>query len=326
LATDYEVFLVSRMVEARESGMSTTEAIRIGTATTGRLITAAALILAVVAASFVFSDLVMMKYLAFGLMAALLLDATVIRMFLVPSVMKLLGDDCWWAPRWMKRLQNRIGLGEIRLPDERRKMTHRFAAATVAPSPAGASTPRPTHDPTHPAPGGSVQSRSLATEQLPTRPVTGNPSSARTSRINAGPPEAPTTRFSAVEAVTERVESPGKDSPGADAPDREIESWLGELRGGRGAASSPRGGQDAQAPQPADNVENAPTTAIPVQGSQAAPPNAADPDNPATEKLTAPSDQGNQGPKGGKAADNPQRRGAAGGLSAAELLRREGRY
>ena len=89
--------------------MSTAEAIRIGTATTGRLITAAALVLAVVAGSFVFSDLVMMKYLAFGLMAALLLDATVVRMFLVPSVMKLLGDDCWWAPMWMKRLQNRIG-------------------------------------------------------------------------------------------------------------------------------------------------------------------------------------------------------------------------
>src|ERR1700744_3320906 len=94
LATDYEVFLVSRMVEARERGMSTAEAIRIGTATTGRLITAAALVLAVVAGSFVFSDLVLMKYLAFGLMAALLLDATVVRMFLVPSVMKLLGDDC----------------------------------------------------------------------------------------------------------------------------------------------------------------------------------------------------------------------------------------
>ncbi|MFV0495676.1 MMPL family transporter, partial [Mycobacterium sp.] len=120
LATDYEVFLVSRMVEARENGLSTQESIRIGTATTGRLITAAALVLAVVAGSFVFSDLVMMKYLAFGLMAALLLDATVVRMFLVPSVMKLLGDDCWWAPRWMRRLQNRIGLGEIQLPDERK--------------------------------------------------------------------------------------------------------------------------------------------------------------------------------------------------------------
>ncbi len=125
LATDYEVFLVSRMVEARARGMSTAEAIRIGTATTGRLITAAALVLAVVAGSFVFSDLVMMKYLAFGLMAALLLDATVVRMFLVPSVMKLLGDDCWWAPRWMKRLQNRLGLGEIHLPDERKRAVPR---------------------------------------------------------------------------------------------------------------------------------------------------------------------------------------------------------
>src|SRR6201987_121713 len=101
--------------------MPTPVAIRIGPATTGRLITAAAMVLAVVAASFVFSDLVMMKYLAFGLMAALLLDATVVRMFLVPSVMKLLGDDCWWAPRWARRLQNRVGLGDIHLPDEHKR-------------------------------------------------------------------------------------------------------------------------------------------------------------------------------------------------------------
>src|SRR6202021_4313872 len=105
------------MVEARERGMSTTEAIRIGTATTGRIITAAALVLVVVAGAFVFSDLVMMKYLAFGLVTALLLDATVVRMFLVPAVMKLLGDECWWAPMWLKRLQNRLGLGGIPLPD-----------------------------------------------------------------------------------------------------------------------------------------------------------------------------------------------------------------
>ena len=101
--------------------MSTTESIRIGTATTGRLITAAALVLAVVAGAFVFSDLVMMKYLAFGLLIALLLDATIVRMFLVPAIMKLLGDDCWWAPRWMKVLQHKIGLGETTLPDERKR-------------------------------------------------------------------------------------------------------------------------------------------------------------------------------------------------------------
>src|SRR5260370_24158713 len=129
------------MVEARERGMSTTEAIRIGTATTGRIITAAALILVVVAGAFVFSDLVMMKYLAFGLIAALLLDATVVRMFLVPSIMKLLGADCWWAPRWMKRIQERLGLGEIELPDERKRPTVR--EADVALLGAGAPAPPP---------------------------------------------------------------------------------------------------------------------------------------------------------------------------------------
>ena len=53
----------------------------------------------VVGGAFAFSDLVMMQYRAIGLITALLLDATVIRMFLVPSIMKLLGSDCWWAPR-----------------------------------------------------------------------------------------------------------------------------------------------------------------------------------------------------------------------------------
>ena len=112
LSIDYEVFLLSRMVEARSQGASTTEAIRIGTAHTGRIITAAALILIVVTGAFGFSDLVMMKYIAYGMISALIIDATLIRMFLVPAVMKLLGDDCWWAPAWMKRIQEKIGLGE----------------------------------------------------------------------------------------------------------------------------------------------------------------------------------------------------------------------
>jgi len=112
LSIDYEVFLLSRMVEARSQGASTPDAIRIGTAHTGRIITAAALILIVVTGAFGFSDLVMMKYIAYGMIAALIIDATLIRMFLVPAVMTLLGDDCWWAPAWMKRIQQRIGLGE----------------------------------------------------------------------------------------------------------------------------------------------------------------------------------------------------------------------
>ncbi|WP_054815393.1 MMPL family transporter [Nocardia arizonensis] len=119
LSTDYEVFLLSRMVEARSQGASTTEAVRIGTAQTGRIITAAALILLVVVGAFAFSDLVMMQYIAYGLIAALFIDATILRMLLVPATMKLLGDDCWWAPAWMKRIQERVGLGEVTLDNER---------------------------------------------------------------------------------------------------------------------------------------------------------------------------------------------------------------
>ena len=192
LATDYEVFLVSRMVEARARGMSTAEAIRIGTATTGRLITAAALVLAVVAGSFVFSDLVMMKYLAFGLMAALLLDATVVRMFLVPSVMKLLGDDCWWAPRWARRLQNRLGLGEIDLPDEHKRPSVNGRAARPPVKAASlAAAPRPPHDPTHPgppAPRPAELPSGASTTRLNTRP--GQPTEASTTRLSVpGQPE-----------------------------------------------------------------------------------------------------------------------------------------
>ncbi len=163
LSTDYEVFLVSRMVEARARGMTTEEAIRHGTATTGRLISAAALVLVVVGGAFAFSDLVMMQYLAIGLMTALLLDATVVRMFLVPSVMKLLGNDCWWAPQWMKRLQERIGLGEITLEDERKaavpapapeQLDESFAFGTVV---GAGARPRPL-DPTRPTAAALVPS------------------------------------------------------------------------------------------------------------------------------------------------------------------------
>ncbi|MFC4603918.1 MMPL family transporter [Rhodococcus kronopolitis] len=119
LSTDYEVFLLSRMVEARARGAGTTEAVRVGTAHTGRIISAAALILIVVTGAFAFSELVMMKYIAYGMIAALVIDATLIRMFLVPATMTMLGDQCWWAPAWMKRFQEKLGLGEPILDDER---------------------------------------------------------------------------------------------------------------------------------------------------------------------------------------------------------------
>lgn len=112
LSTDYEVFLLSRMVEARKRGMSTDRSIVYGTAHTGSIITAAALIMIVVCGAFGFSEIVMMKYIAFGMIFALLFDATIIRMMLVPAVMHLLREDNWWAPGWVKSLSNRMGHGE----------------------------------------------------------------------------------------------------------------------------------------------------------------------------------------------------------------------
>ena len=111
LSTDYEVFLVSRMVEARERGATTDQAIRYGTAHTGSIITAAAVIMIVVCGAFGFSEIVMMKYIAFGMIAALILDATIIRMLLVPAVMHLLREDNWWAPLFIKRAAARLGHG-----------------------------------------------------------------------------------------------------------------------------------------------------------------------------------------------------------------------
>ncbi|WP_433191959.1 MMPL family transporter [Nocardia sp. CA-107356] len=90
LSTDYEVFLLSRMAEARADGASPPEAIRYGIAHTGSVITSAAAILIVVTGAFGFSDLVLMKYIAYGMIAALVLDASVVRMLLTPAVLKLI--------------------------------------------------------------------------------------------------------------------------------------------------------------------------------------------------------------------------------------------
>ncbi|MBF6347974.1 MULTISPECIES: MMPL family transporter [Nocardia] len=94
LSTDYEVFLLSRVAEARANGADPPEAIRYGIAHTGGVITSAAAILIVVTGAFGFSELVMMKYIAYGMIAALILDATVIRMLLTPAVLKLI-----WRPK-----------------------------------------------------------------------------------------------------------------------------------------------------------------------------------------------------------------------------------
>ncbi|GAA3997581.1 trehalose monomycolate RND transporter MmpL3 [Allokutzneria multivorans] len=112
LSTDYEVFLMSRMVEAKSKGASNSEAVATGIAKTGRVISAAAVLLIVVTGAFAFSDVAMMRFVGVGMILALVLDATIVRMLLVPAVMRLLGDAAWWAPGPLRRLQQRVGLQE----------------------------------------------------------------------------------------------------------------------------------------------------------------------------------------------------------------------
>ncbi|WP_246595888.1 MMPL family transporter [Actinoplanes auranticolor] len=112
LSTDYEVFLLSRMVEARTRGATTAEAVTTGLARTGRVISAAAILLIVVTGAFALSSVTTMRFIGVGMIVALFLDATVVRMLLVPAVLKLTGDAAWWAPGPLRRLQERAGLQE----------------------------------------------------------------------------------------------------------------------------------------------------------------------------------------------------------------------
>jgi RND superfamily putative drug exporter len=112
LATDYGVFLLSRIKEARDGGASDSEAVAIGLERSGRIITAAALLFAVAIGAFATSKLVFIKELGVGTALAVLIDASIIRALLVPSLMELLGRWNWWAPRPLRRLHDRIGLRE----------------------------------------------------------------------------------------------------------------------------------------------------------------------------------------------------------------------
>ncbi|GAA1340205.1 MMPL family transporter [Saccharothrix algeriensis] len=125
LSTDYEVFLLSRMVEARGRGATTEEAVTAGLAKTGRVITAAALLLIVVTGAFAFSQITMMRFVGVGMILALALDATVVRMLLVPAVLKLLGDAAWWAPGPLRRIQQRMAIHEDAPPAEEEKVPAR---------------------------------------------------------------------------------------------------------------------------------------------------------------------------------------------------------
>ena len=103
LSMDYEVFLLSRMKEVYDRTGDNRLAVARGLARSGRIVTSAALIVVLVAGSFAFADIVLIKALGIGMAIAVALDATVVRALLVPSTMRLLGDWNWWLPRRLER-------------------------------------------------------------------------------------------------------------------------------------------------------------------------------------------------------------------------------
>jgi uncharacterized membrane protein YdfJ with MMPL/SSD domain len=112
LSTDYGVFLLGRIKELHDSGLSNEEAVAVGLQRTGRIVTFAALLFVIAIGAFVSSQIIFIKQLGFGTAMAVLIDATLVRALLVPSLMRLLGDRNWWAPKPLARLHRRIGLSE----------------------------------------------------------------------------------------------------------------------------------------------------------------------------------------------------------------------
>jgi uncharacterized membrane protein YdfJ with MMPL/SSD domain len=113
MSMDYEVFLLSRIKEQYDRSGDMTSSVAIGVQKTGRIITSAALLLGVVIGAFATGKIISIKQVGLGLSLAILLDATLVRMFLVPATMRLLGKYNWWAPAPLVALYHRLGMGEV---------------------------------------------------------------------------------------------------------------------------------------------------------------------------------------------------------------------
>jgi RND superfamily putative drug exporter len=131
LSMDYEVFLLSRIKEEHDRTGDNKSSVAIGLERTGRIVTAAAVLISVVFVAFATSGVAFMKLFGIGLALAVLMDAFVIRATLVPAFMVLLGEANWWAPRPLRRLYERFGLSET------------GASSTVADAGGSAATPQP---------------------------------------------------------------------------------------------------------------------------------------------------------------------------------------
>ncbi len=112
LSMDYEVFLLSRIVELHEQGHDTRSAVTLGLQRSGRIITSAGLLMVIVFSGFAAGDLLIMKQMGVALVLAIVIDATLVRMLLVPATMSVLGSANWWAPAPLRRLHERWGITE----------------------------------------------------------------------------------------------------------------------------------------------------------------------------------------------------------------------
>lgn len=112
LSMDYEVFVISRIKELRDHGVSAGDAVVEGLARTGRLVTTAAALISISFLAFTTSDVRFIQFFGLGAGLAILIDATLVRGVLVPVAMRLLGRAAWYAPRPMRLVHARVGLAE----------------------------------------------------------------------------------------------------------------------------------------------------------------------------------------------------------------------
>ena len=142
LSMDYEVFLLSRVREEWHRTGDSHTSVADGLAATAKVITAAAAIMVVVFGSFLLENDRVLKLMGTGLATAILLDATIVRMLLVPATMELLGDRNWWLPRWLDRILPNIDVeGHAEVADERRRTEARAGHGALTRTPVGGLTP-----------------------------------------------------------------------------------------------------------------------------------------------------------------------------------------
>ncbi len=156
LSMDYHVFILTRIKEARDHGMSSNEAVARGISITSGTVTSAAAIMVVVFSVFVTLELVVIKQLGLGLAVAVLLDATIVRSVLLPATMRLLGDWNWWLPSFLRWLPTVTIEGEVEDLPEGDEAEQPETGKEPVPGRIGEPAPSGPASPPSPAPTGGA--------------------------------------------------------------------------------------------------------------------------------------------------------------------------